>query len=92
VAYQIADDLEDYQQDAEEGSLNLLLLLQRLEGLSLEQARTQAMDLAAARLSTAEAHAGSLPNHCAATLLDYADRLRRSLRCGSSLAMTHAGV
>jgi geranylgeranyl diphosphate synthase type II len=92
VAYQIVDDLKDYEQDAEEGSLNLLLLLQRLEGMSLEEARAQAVNLAAARLSAAEVHAGSLPNHCAATLLDYADRLRNSVMCGSSVAMTHRGV
>ncbi len=91
VAYQIADDLKDYEQDAEEGSPNLVLLLQRREGMSLEEAREQAIELAAARLSAAQAQAACLPNHCAATLLQYANRLHQSMTCDSRNSAAHAG-
>jgi geranylgeranyl diphosphate synthase type II len=93
IAYQIADDLEDCDQDAREGSPNLLLLLQSQEGLTLVQARRQAISLAGERLASAEAQARVLPRACATSLLEYAEALRRGLevRAGSSLETVRAG-
>lgn len=79
VAYQIADDLTDFAQDMQEGTLNLAVLLIQHEGMTRQEALTSAQGIAAARLAAAEAHATALPNGCAATLLHHADRLRRSL-------------
>lgn len=80
VAYQIADDLADFAQDMQEGTLNLALLLIQHDGMTRPEALTAAQKVAAAKLAAAEAHAVTLPNGCAATLLHHADRLRRSLQ------------
>jgi geranylgeranyl diphosphate synthase type II len=79
VAYQIADDLTDFLQDMQEGTLNLALLLIQQDGMNRTEALAAAGKIAAARLAAAEAGAVALPNGCAETLLQYADRLRRSL-------------
>jgi geranylgeranyl diphosphate synthase type II len=79
VAYQIADDLTDFAQDMQEGTLNLAMLLIQHDGMNRTEALSAARKIATARLVAAEAHAASLPNGCADTLLQYADRLRRSL-------------
>jgi geranylgeranyl diphosphate synthase type II len=79
VAYQIADDLKDFEQDMQEGTSNLALLLIQHDGMTRTEALSAAGKIAAARLAAAEAHAASLPNGCADTLLHYANRLRRSL-------------
>jgi geranylgeranyl diphosphate synthase type II len=92
VAYQIADDLDDFVQDAQEGSSNLLLLLMQREGLTSEEASVRAFELSNARLTSAEAHAGQLPRQCAATLLQHAARLRRSLPRPISTLAERAGV
>jgi geranylgeranyl diphosphate synthase type II len=92
VAYQIADDLADYDQDAQEGSPNILLLLQRHDGLPLAQARRQAVEVAAQRLDSAQVQARLLPHDCAATLLYYAEGLRQSMTCSPNLSMTRQGA
>jgi geranylgeranyl diphosphate synthase type II len=92
VAYQIADDLNDWDQDAQEGSSNLLLLLMQGEGLTLEQATVRAFELSNARLTSAELQAGRLPRQCASTLLQHAARLRGSLVRPMSTLAARAGV
>lgn len=79
TAYQVADDIEDFDQDSREGSPNLLLLLIQREGLTFEQASIRAVELANSQLTSAETHAGRLPHRCAAALLQHATRLRTSL-------------
>jgi hypothetical protein len=79
TAYQVADDLEDFDQDAREGSPNLLLLLMPRQGFTFEQACSRADELSSAQLTSAETYAGRLPHHCAAALLQHATGLRTSL-------------
>ena len=79
VAYQIADDLTDLDQDRQEGSLNFVTLFMEQEGMTQVQAWHAAVDIAKVRLACSAAHATKLPNGCAAAMLDHADTLRRSL-------------
>ena len=92
VAYQIADDLSDWNQDAQEGSSNLLLLLMQGEGSTLEEASDRACELSHARLTSAELQAARLPCQCASTLLQHAARLRMSLMRPVSTLPAKAGV
>jgi geranylgeranyl diphosphate synthase type II len=92
VAYQIADDLNDCDQDSREGSLNLLLLLTQRDGLTMEEALARAMMLSNDRLTSAETQARRLPHQCAATLLQHAARLRQSLAMPISALAARAGV
>jgi octaprenyl-diphosphate synthase/geranylgeranyl diphosphate synthase type II len=78
VAYQIADDLTDLDQDLQEGSLNLALLLIEQEGLTRDEAWHRAAEIAQARLASSIEHARLLPNDCAATMLQHAETLQRS--------------
>lgn len=91
VAYQVADDLKDYEQDRREGSSNLLLLLQDRDGLSLLQASQKAAELATSRLDAAEKQAALLPNRCAATLQLHAEKLRNSIQCSQTRTTVRAG-
>jgi geranylgeranyl diphosphate synthase type II len=92
VAYQIADDLDDCEQDSQEGSSNLLLLLTQRDGLTMEQAFACAYTLSTERLLSAEERAGQLPHQCAATLLQHVARLRRALAKAVSTLAARAGV
>jgi geranylgeranyl pyrophosphate synthase len=92
VAYQIADDLDDCEQDSQEGSSNLILLLRERDALTMERASRCAVDLATARLTSAEAQAELLPNQCAATLLQHAARLRKALAEPTPASPARAGV
>lgn len=92
VAYQIADDLADVVQDAEEGSSNLLLSLMEQDGLNRSQAHACAIDLATAHLESVKRQAKDLPHDCAATLLLYAEKLRLTLAEHSAALLATAGV
>jgi len=92
VAYQIADDLDDCNQDSQEGSSNLLLLLIQRDGLTMQQAFARAFKLSTARLLLAEEQAGELPNQCAASLLQHAVGLRQSLAELMSILVARAGA
>jgi len=92
VAYQIADDLNDFNQDSREGSPNLLLLLTQRDGWTMEQALARAITLSTDRLTSAETQASRLPHQCAATLLQHAGRLRQSLAMPISPLVARAGV
>ena len=92
VAYQIADDLADVLQDAREGSLNLMLSLVEQDGLTRPAAYAFAINLATARLASAQKQAAALPNDCAASLLALAEKLRQTLAAYSSTSLVTAGV
>ena len=79
VAYQIADDLADFAQDRQEGTLNLALLLIQHDAMTQQQALTAAQNIAGEKLAAAEAQVVTLPGGCAETLLQHVDRLRRAL-------------
>jgi geranylgeranyl diphosphate synthase type II len=79
VAYQIADDLADFDQDMQEGTLNLVLLLIQHEGMTRAEALAGAQGIAMAKLAAAKTQAPALPNGCASTLLHHADKVRHSL-------------
>ncbi len=91
VAYQIADDIDDYEQDRQEGSSNLLLLLQRCDEMTFTHAREKAIELAGIRLASAEEQSKLLPCRCAGTLLEHAERLRQSLACLPTYSTAQAG-
>ena len=92
VAYQVADDLADVVQDTQEGSSNLLLSLLERDGLPRPEAHACAIELATARLASAEKRAKGLPNDCAAALLLHVAKLRRTLADYSLIPLTTAGV
>jgi geranylgeranyl diphosphate synthase type I len=76
IVYQIADDLADFAQDAQERSPNLLLMLIERDHLSASAAHAAAMGLAATRLASMEKLAESLPNRCAQLMVAQAEMLR----------------
>jgi geranylgeranyl diphosphate synthase type II len=91
VAYQIVDDLADIDQDLQEGSSNLFLLLIR-EGLTRPQAFARAITMATARLTSATQEAKRLPNNCARTLLDQAAKLANAVADHKTAPLAIAGV
>ena len=91
VAYQIADDLIDQVEDAREGSLNMVSLLQQASGLSRTEAEHAAATRALAALSEAVATGTTLPSGCAAALIASAESLQVRLSAvapGSSLLVS----
>jgi geranylgeranyl diphosphate synthase type I len=93
IAYQIADDLADLDQDMQEGSLNLARMLMEQEGSTRDKALETAARIAEAKLASANAQALRLPNHCAATMLRHAATLRHSLAAAvvPSFSTTESG-
>jgi len=76
IVYQIADDLADLQQDAQENSPNLLLMFMERDHLSIAEAHAAAMDLALTRLAAMRELADGLPRGCAQLMVNQADMLR----------------
>lgn len=79
VIYQVADDLADFAQDAQEHSPNLLLMFMEREHLSATEAHVAAMELAGARLASMKRLTGLLPNGCANLMVAQAEMLRTSI-------------
>lgn len=79
IVYQIADDLADFAQDAQERSPNLLLMFMERDGLSVSDAHAAAAELAAERLASMQELAGSLPNGCAQLMVAQAEILRAAI-------------
>ncbi len=79
IVYQIADDLADFAQDAEERSPNLLLMFIERDHLSVSEAHLAAMELATARLASMQEIAESLPNCCAQLMVTQAEMLRSAI-------------
>ncbi len=90
IAYQIADDLADLDQDMQEGSLNLARMLMEQEGLTRDKARDTAARIAEAKLASANGYALRLPNYCAATMLRNAETLRLSLAAAAVASLSTA--
>jgi geranylgeranyl diphosphate synthase type II len=79
IVYQIADDLADFAQDAEERSPYLLLRFIERDHLSVSEAHLAAMELATARLASMQEIAESLPNRCAQLMVTQAEMLRSAI-------------
>jgi geranylgeranyl diphosphate synthase type II len=91
VAYQISDDLTDLEQDEAQGSLNVVLLLERSQGLSLIQAQSTAAALALHSLKQSKDYAAKLPLACAAVLETSATRLAGRLASFQHAPLALAG-
>lgn len=72
VAYQIADDLEDYEQDIKVGALNVLSVLCGRNVRDLDQARALAGARAVELLHRCIEDASELPRGCAKVMLSHA--------------------
>ncbi len=79
IVYQIADDLADLTQDAQERSPNLLLMLMEGDGISASEAHEAAFALAKARLTSMRKLTKLLPNGCAQLMVAQAELLRASI-------------
>lgn len=72
IAYQMADDLDDFAQDRTSGSLNSVSALVST-GCSLEEARSIVRYRAVELLNLAIEVGSRLPQNCAAVMLDHAE-------------------
>ncbi len=72
IAYQMNDDLADYDQDSIQGSLNAVSVLIR-SGLPYEAARAAVHRRATVLLERASQQGQRLPQNCAAVMLHHAD-------------------
>jgi geranylgeranyl diphosphate synthase type II len=78
IAYQIVDDLHDYQQDSQHGQLNFINVLAAKsslkEAIYIAQTRTQYL------LKQCEKELTSLPNNCAASVIKASEGLLAKTR------------
>ena len=79
VAYQIADDLEDYPQDQQIGALNVLSVLCGRDALDLDHARALAAGRAIELLRQCIRDAAALPENCSAVMVSHASKLLMDL-------------
>jgi geranylgeranyl diphosphate synthase type II len=79
TVYQIADDLADFEQDRQERSPNLLLMLMENEHFTAADAYAAAIDLAAKRLASMQKLTDLLPNGCANLMVAQAEMLRLAI-------------
>jgi geranylgeranyl diphosphate synthase type II len=91
VAYQISDDLEDLEQDEAQGSLNIVLMLERRQGLLRAQAQSSAAGYALRFLHQSEVYAARLPFQCAAVMDTSAKRLTARLAAFEHSPLALAG-
>ncbi len=91
VAYQIADDLEDYPQDQQIGALNILSVLCRGGSFDLDQARAQAAARAVELLHGCIQDAVELPQHCSAVMVGHAGRMLADLEAKAANEFAWAG-
>lgn len=90
VAYQIADDLEDVEQDRLANSLNLVDVLSASKSISVAEAKERAAARAEALLRSAAPLARDLPLDCAAVLVDHAEALLKRLALTTALTRPSA--
>lgn len=90
VAYQIADDLEDVEQDQRANSLNVVDVLSSSEHVAPAEAKGQAAARAEELLRSAIRLARELPHDCAAVLVDQAEALLERLAPAPSLTLPSA--
>jgi geranylgeranyl pyrophosphate synthase len=91
VAYQIADDLQDYTQDEQVGALNVLSVLCRRAALNLDQARALATARAVELLHRCIEDAVELPQDCSALLVNHASRMLADLEAKAEAEFVGAG-
>jgi geranylgeranyl diphosphate synthase type II len=91
IAYQISDDLEDLEQDEAQGSCNVVLMLERRQRWSREQAKSAAVARALHLLQQAQAYAVKLPCECPAVMDTAAQKLAARLAAFESAPLALAG-
>jgi geranylgeranyl pyrophosphate synthase len=91
VAYQIADDLEDYTQDQRVGALNVLSVLRRRDALTLDHARSLATTRAVELLHRCIGDAVELPQDCSAVMVGHASRMLADLEAKAGNKFAGAG-
>jgi geranylgeranyl pyrophosphate synthase len=91
VAYQIADDLEDYEQDQKAGALNVLSVLCDHGELKLDDARAVASDRAIELLHRCMDDAAQLPNSCSAIIVQHARNMLLTFQANSSVQLARVG-
>lgn len=91
VAYQISDDLEDLEHDEAQGSLNVVLMLERSEGLSRAHSRFLAAERALHLLRQSKDCTAKLPFECAAAMDASAQKLAARLAVVHDASLALAG-
>ena len=84
VAYQIADDLDDYPQDHKVGALNVLSVLCDNDALDLDHARALATGRAIELLHRCIGDAVELPQNCSAVMVSYASSMLADIEAKAS--------
>ena len=79
VAYQIADDLDDYLQDQQVGAVNVLSVVLCQGTVTLDQARTIAIERAIELLHRCIEDAAQLPRNCSAVMVSHAKTMLTKL-------------
>ena len=80
VAYQMSDDLDDYDQDREAGSLNAVSVALDCGAGDLTEARGMVRDRAIELLESSIQEADALPQNCAGTLTMHAHTMLTAFR------------
>ena len=78
-AYQMMDDLEDYQEDMRSGALNVVAVVQRTEACSYEAACARVLARIEDLLQTLVSDVETLPLGCGSLLTEYAETMRARL-------------
>ena len=91
VAYQIADDLEDYPQDQQIGALNILSVLCGRDALDLDHARALAAGRAIELLRQCIRDAAELPQNCSGVMVSHASKLLVDLEAKAKNSFTGIG-
>lgn len=91
VAYQIADDLEDYPQDQQVGALNVLSVLCGPGALDLDEARALAAGRATELLRRCIGDAAELPKNCSAVMVSHASKMFMDLEAKAKNKFAETG-
>ena len=75
-AYQILDDLDDWQDDQKMGRLNAVSVLQRQLGCAVDHALARAGSLAHDFLDAAATNAGAMPQNSGSMIVAYSERMK----------------
>lgn len=92
IAYQIADDLEDFEQDSHDQSSNFLRRMMERDRLCHSDACAYAIQVARERLASSVEHARTLPNDCASALIEHANKLQNTFERHRPRTAAAAGV
>lgn len=78
-AYQILDDLDDWQDDQKMGRLNAVSVLQRQLGCKVDHALARAGSLAHDFLDAAATNAGAMPQNSGSMIVAYSQRMKTKI-------------